>query len=146
MSLLTVEGTYKNDKVSLAETPPAVEEARVLNTFLPNNQHAQAPRYMTFGQLRGDGSRMSSEEDFKIAEWRGDEEDVVAATDADPRVQLVPFARPIFDETLRLIAVTEMHDRQIVATALSLISQGAAVQLITRDANITGSGLVPVIW
>jgi len=33
------------------------------------------------------------------------------------------------------------HDRLIVATALEL-----SVPLITKDANITDSGLVPVIW
>ncbi|HEY2584759.1 MAG TPA: hypothetical protein VGI81_03215 [Tepidisphaeraceae bacterium] len=43
-------------------------------------------------------------------------------------------------------AITEIHDRQIVATALVLIDRGDSVAILTRDANITASGLVPVIW
>jgi hypothetical protein len=38
MILLTVEGTYKNGKVELAETPTGVEGARVLVTFLRSEQ------------------------------------------------------------------------------------------------------------
>ncbi len=32
--MLTIEGTYKNGRVELAETPAQVSEARVLVTFL----------------------------------------------------------------------------------------------------------------
>ena len=32
--MLTVEGTYKNGKVELVETPPQVNQSRVLVTFL----------------------------------------------------------------------------------------------------------------
>jgi hypothetical protein len=35
--MLTVEGTYKNGKVELAETPPQVTHSRVLVTFLESN-------------------------------------------------------------------------------------------------------------
>lgn len=38
MPVLTVEGTYKDGKVELAETPPGVREARVLVTFLPQQE------------------------------------------------------------------------------------------------------------
>ncbi len=35
MPVLTVEGTYREGKVELAEKPSGVSEARVLVTFLP---------------------------------------------------------------------------------------------------------------
>ena len=43
-------------------------------------------------------------------------------------------------------AIPEMHDRQIAATALRVIDRGGTAVLLTKDANITGSGLVPVMW
>jgi hypothetical protein len=35
--MLTIEGTYKNGKVELAETPPQMDQSRVLVTFLESN-------------------------------------------------------------------------------------------------------------
>ena len=72
--------------------------------------------------------------------------DRLRAIDADPRTVIVPLDRTVIMRGLPLTAVTELHDRQIVATALLLIDQGQTVALLTRDANITASGLVPVIW
>src|SRR5438128_10903567 len=46
--------------------------------------------------------------------------DLVADVDADPRIILVAFDRPILDRSLTLTALGELHDRQIVATALAL--------------------------
>jgi len=66
--------------------------------------------------------------------------------DADPRIVVIPLDRPILDLSLTLGALSEMHDRQITATALHLARAGAAVPLLTVDANITASGLVPVVW
>ena len=41
----------------------------------------------------------------------------------------------------------DIHDGIIVATALMAAStHGQPVALITRDAQITASGVVPVIW
>jgi len=48
--------------------------------------------------------------------------------------------------TLSLTSIREMHDRQIVATALILADAGTLTALVTRDQNITLSGLVPVVW
>ncbi len=42
--------------------------------------------------------------------------------------------------------IGEMHDRQIVTTALVLADQGNQVTLITRDENIKASGVVPILW
>ncbi len=49
MILLTIEGTYKNGKVELAETPTGVEGARVLVTFLHPEQSAK-PESSTSGE------------------------------------------------------------------------------------------------
>ena len=52
----------------------------------------------------------------------------------------------ILDLSLNLTSIAEMHDRQIVATALQLASASSSVALLTCDRNITASGLVPVVW
>jgi PIN domain nuclease of toxin-antitoxin system len=71
---------------------------------------------------------------------------LLADVDADPRITLVPLDRDILDISLTLTAIGEMHDRQIVATALLRARMGGPVALVTRDVNITSSGLVPIIW
>lgn len=70
--------------------------------------------------------------------------DLLSAIDADPRITVMPLNRAIFDKTLTLSAIHEMHDRQIVATALA--GQGESVAMLTRDKNIRDSELVPIIW
>jgi len=45
--LLTVEGTYKDGKVELAETPAGVRQARVLVTFLAPEASVPSHRHMT---------------------------------------------------------------------------------------------------
>jgi len=67
--LLTVEGTYTDGKVELAETPTGVKQAKVLVTFLPS-ETGVLRRCMGYGQFAGE--RMSTEEDFRIAEWQGE--------------------------------------------------------------------------
>ena len=67
--LLTVEGIYKDGKVEVAEKPAGVKQARVLMTFLMSETTTSRHR-MIYGQFAG--KRMSSEEDFLIAEWRGE--------------------------------------------------------------------------
>jgi PIN domain nuclease of toxin-antitoxin system len=71
---------------------------------------------------------------------------LLADVDADPRIVLVPLDRAILDVSLTLTAINEMHDRQIAATALHLAVTPASVPLLTCDGNITGSGLVRVVW
>ena len=71
---------------------------------------------------------------------------LLTAVDTDRRVTLVSLDRSILELSLSLPSIAEMHDRQIVATALHLATSGATVALLTRDANITASGLVPIIW
>jgi PIN domain nuclease of toxin-antitoxin system len=71
---------------------------------------------------------------------------LLTAVDADRRVTLVTLDRTILELSLSLTSIAEMHDRQIVATALQLASSGSQIAPLTRDANITASGLVTIIW
>jgi PIN domain nuclease of toxin-antitoxin system len=66
--------------------------------------------------------------------------------DHDPRFTFWPLDRAVIERSNEITAITEMHDRQIVATCLLLVEQGEQVALLTRDQNITASGLVPVLW
>lgn len=72
--------------------------------------------------------------------------DLLAAVEADPRIEITPLNREILDRSLGLALIDEMHDRQIVASALVLQDKGATVALLTRDVVIRNSGLVTVIW
>jgi PIN domain nuclease of toxin-antitoxin system len=71
---------------------------------------------------------------------------LLADVDADPRMIVMPLDRAILDLSFTLTSIREMHDRQIVATALLRAHQGASVALLTCDVNITASGLVPIVW
>jgi PIN domain nuclease of toxin-antitoxin system len=52
----------------------------------------------------------------------------------------------VLRKTDSLRSIPEMHDRQIVATALLLKEAGSDVVLITRDRLIRDSGLIPTLW
>jgi PIN domain nuclease of toxin-antitoxin system len=71
---------------------------------------------------------------------------LLADVDADPRIVVVPLDRAILDRSFTLLTINEMHDRQIVATALHVAGASSTVPLLTCDRNITASGLVPIIW
>ncbi len=70
---LTIEGTFKNGKVELSETPHGLRDAKVLVTFLDSAEAKPRPEMMRFGQFSGPHEKMSAEEDFRCAEWRGDD-------------------------------------------------------------------------
>ncbi|PSB02989.1 type II toxin-antitoxin system VapC family toxin [Merismopedia glauca] len=72
--------------------------------------------------------------------------DLILVVEADPRVVIYPLDKEVVELTINLSNINEMHDRQIAATALVLASKGEVVQLLTRDENITASGLVPIVW
>ena len=73
-------------------------------------------------------------------------EQALAAIDGDPRIDVVPLDRAVVQKSNELTVIGEMHDRQIVATALLFLEAGEEATLLTRDENITASGLVPTIW
>jgi PIN domain nuclease of toxin-antitoxin system len=68
------------------------------------------------------------------------------AINNDSRIAVYPLDRTIIDRTLSLLTIQEMHDRQIVATAVILQDRGEIVALLTCDRNITASGLISIIW
>ena len=70
--LTTVEGVYSSGKVELLETPREVQEGRVLVVFLQESKPKSSSQQMRFGQFAG--SRQSTEEDFREAEWHGEKE------------------------------------------------------------------------
>ncbi|MCC3604776.1 MAG: PIN domain-containing protein [Microcoleus sp. PH2017_29_MFU_D_A] len=65
---------------------------------------------------------------------------------SDSRITVYPLDRTIVDRTLSLLNINEMHDRQIVATAMILQERGETVALLTCDRNITASGVISIIW
>ena len=73
-------------------------------------------------------------------------ESLWAAVNDDFRVEVYPLNRLVIKKTLALFAINEMHDRQIVATALVVQDSGEEVALLTCDRNITASKLIPIIW
>ena len=72
--------------------------------------------------------------------------EMFASLNADPRVVVTPLDRLVLDKTFNLTTIPEMHDRQIVATALNLADQGETIAVLTKDRNIRLSGLVPIVW
>jgi hypothetical protein len=71
--LQSIEGVYKHGKVELAELPSDVSESRVIVTFLETKIIPQHKQMMKFGMFSG--SKQSTEEDLRIAEFYGDKED-----------------------------------------------------------------------
>ena len=64
----------------------------------------------------------------------------------DVRITIVALGFDIVTKTLDCKAINEMHDRQIVATALLVQTDGVQVAILTKDENIQNSNLVPTIW
>jgi len=65
---------------------------------------------------------------------------------SDRRVLIYPMDIEVIEESIKLITINEMHDRQIVLTALVVENQGHQVALLTCDQNIIASNLVAIIW
>ncbi|PSB02990.1 hypothetical protein [Merismopedia glauca] len=71
--LQSIPGVYKHGKIELGELPFDVSESRVIVTFLEFDKTSVKSKIMQFGMFSKD--RQSSEADFQIAEFKGDEED-----------------------------------------------------------------------
>jgi hypothetical protein len=67
-----VEGFHKHGKIDLLEPPPGLPEGRVRVIVLAQEQPKSPPSPLTFGKYQT--GRMSTLEDFKDAEWHGEEE------------------------------------------------------------------------
>jgi hypothetical protein len=69
---LTIPGIYRDGTIELLEKPAGLHEARVLVTVLDEPDTKPAPRYLQRGKYST--GRLSTEEDFKDAEWHGEDE------------------------------------------------------------------------
>jgi len=67
----TVKGVYRAGVIQLADRPAAPEGAKVLVTFL-DEKPKRAPQMIRFGMFAG--GRLTTDEDFKAAEWHGEPE------------------------------------------------------------------------
>lgn len=67
---------------------------------------------------------------------------------ADERIGIAPITEQVIEATLNCKTIDEIHDRQIVATALVAQEDedDISVHLLTRDTNIRDSGRVDVVW
>lgn len=65
----------------------------------------------------------------------------LAAIDSERRLSIFPLTSEIVRVSSTLPSDMEMHDRQIVATAVLL-----RVPLVTKDVVITNSKLIEVVW
>ncbi len=65
---------------------------------------------------------------------------------ADPRLEIYPLNWEVFQQTLTATAVPEMHDRQIVATAIHLRTLGHTASVLTKDNTIVAAKLIPITW
>jgi PIN domain nuclease of toxin-antitoxin system len=72
--------------------------------------------------------------------------DLMASVKADRRFVVEALTLYVLEISLGLTTIPEIHDRLIVAAAVHLQAQHHTVAIVTRDAAITRSGLVPVIW
>jgi hypothetical protein len=66
-----LKGIYKHGKIELVEPPHGLREGRV-RVLLTDEPELQSPSsQILFGRFPGDV--LPTEDDFKIAEWHGDE-------------------------------------------------------------------------
>ena len=72
--LTTIKGTFRDGQINLSEDPGFRGEAEVYVTFVTEPRPRPDSQMMTFGMLAVPGRRMSTEEDFKIAEYHGEAE------------------------------------------------------------------------
>jgi PIN domain nuclease of toxin-antitoxin system len=73
-------------------------------------------------------------------------EALLTVVSCDSRVTIYPLDQTVIEQTVPLVAIHEMHDRQIVATALVIQAQGEQVALLTYDQNITAANLINIVW
>ena len=64
----------------------------------------------------------------------------------DKRVSIYPLDSDVIEKSVNLTSINEMHDRQIVSTALVVEGQGNQVALLSCDQNICAANLVRIFW
>ncbi|WP_103669834.1 type II toxin-antitoxin system VapC family toxin [Pseudanabaena sp. BC1403] len=64
----------------------------------------------------------------------------------DKRISVYPLDSDVIEKSVKLASINEMHDRQIVSTALVIEGQGNQVALLSCDQNICAANLVAIVW
>ena len=64
----------------------------------------------------------------------------------DKRVSIYPLDSDVIEKSVNLTSINEMHDRQIVSTALVVEGPGNQVALLSCDQNICAANLVRILW
>jgi hypothetical protein len=62
------------------------------------------------------------------------------------RLSIYPLDADVIEKSINLTSINEMHDRQIVSTALVIEEQGNQVALLSCDQNICAANLVRIVW
>jgi PIN domain nuclease of toxin-antitoxin system len=114
---------------NLGSAARAVLDSPDVSLILPTVALAEALRVIQRGKAR-------------LPSWT----DVLESIKSDPRIEIVPLTAAIVARAMALPIPFEMHDGQIVATALEYTSSSREIVLLTRDRQITQSGLVTVSW
>ena len=65
---------------------------------------------------------------------------------ADERIEVHPLTWDVFEQSLTLLVIPEMHDRLIVATALHLLAMGHTATLLTADKVLAAVYPTLVVW
>ncbi len=68
-----IAGIYKKGMIELLEQPTGIQEGPVRVILIQDRRGPTEPKYLQWGKYKNMG-RMSTEEDFKIAEWHGEDE------------------------------------------------------------------------
>ena len=64
----------------------------------------------------------------------------------DKRLSIYPLDSDVIEKSVNLTSINEMHDRQIVSTALVVEGQGNQVARLSCDQNICAADLVRIVW
>jgi len=64
----------------------------------------------------------------------------------DKRLSIYPLDAEVIEKSINLTSINEMHDRQIVSTALVVEGQGNQVAILSCDQNICAANLVRIVW
>ena len=67
-----VTGIYRDGKIELLETPVGVREGRVRVLLTEDQEQKPAPHYLVRGKYKG--SKDTTLDDFRDAEWHGEPE------------------------------------------------------------------------
>ena len=67
---------------------------------------------------------------------------------ADSRIEIFPLTLDVFKRSMTSegLKIPELHDRFIVSTGLYLQDLGETIEMVTKDAEILASNVLPIIW